>query len=117
VDELRTYGASYAPRQEDTSHCIESVWSSGRWASYQCSRKRGHGKDGLYCKTHDPERVAAKQAERDRKWRAQMDADRLKREVTQLRFDISELARKAFRQEVSFDELEAAVSKLEAMLA
>jgi len=38
---------------EDPTHCIEEVWPSGRaWIPYQCSRKRGYGPDGLYCKQH-----------------------------------------------------------------
>lgn len=38
---------------EDPTCCIkEVVPSDGRWIPYQCSRKRGHGPDGLYCKQH-----------------------------------------------------------------
>ena len=40
---------------EDLTRCHEEVWPSdhgGGWTSYQCSRKRGHGKDGLYCWQH-----------------------------------------------------------------
>lgn len=38
---------------EDKTRCIEEIWpSSGGWIPYQCSRKRGHGKKGLYCKQH-----------------------------------------------------------------
>ena len=36
---------------EDTTRCIVSVG----WSHYifnQCSRKRGHGKDGLFCAQH-----------------------------------------------------------------
>lgn len=32
--------------------CAESVWTSIGCSSYQCSRKPGHGPDGLYCKQH-----------------------------------------------------------------
>ena len=35
---------------EDKTRCIEEVWSG--YLSYQCSRKRGYGPDGLYCKQH-----------------------------------------------------------------
>ena len=35
--------------KEDPTRCVEEVWS---WYSRQCSRKRGYGKDGLYCKQH-----------------------------------------------------------------
>lgn len=39
---------------EDTKRCIVEVWptSGNGWIPYQCSRKRGHGPDGLYCKQH-----------------------------------------------------------------
>jgi hypothetical protein len=38
---------------EDLTRCIEEVWpTDGSWIPYQCSRKRGHGPDGLYCKQH-----------------------------------------------------------------
>lgn len=37
---------------ENKEHCVEEVFSSDGWHHYQCSRKRGHGKDGLYCKQH-----------------------------------------------------------------
>lgn len=38
---------------EDPECCIEEVWpTQGGWSPYQCSRKRGHGPDGLYCKQH-----------------------------------------------------------------
>lgn len=37
---------------EDVSRCFESVASGNGWHYIQCSRKRGHGKGGLYCKQH-----------------------------------------------------------------
>ena len=40
-------------RRQDPTKCIEEVWpSNGGWIPYQCTRKRGHGPDGLYCKQH-----------------------------------------------------------------
>ena len=41
---------------EDVTRCIKEVWPSGSvgWTPYQCSRKRGYGPDGLYCKQHAP---------------------------------------------------------------
>lgn len=36
--------------KEDFDRCVKTV-AGGGWV-YQCSRKRGHGKDGLYCKQH-----------------------------------------------------------------
>ena len=34
--------------------CAYAIWRSSGWppALYQCSRKNGHGPDGLYCKQH-----------------------------------------------------------------
>ncbi len=37
---------------EDLEHCIEAIIRDNNWWASQCSRKRGHGKDGLYCKQH-----------------------------------------------------------------
>ncbi len=37
--------------KEDFDRCIKEVRGDG-WISYQCLRKRGHGKDKLYCKQH-----------------------------------------------------------------
>lgn len=38
---------------EDITRCIREVWpSSGSFISRQCLKKRGHGRDGLYCKQH-----------------------------------------------------------------
>ena len=47
---MRTYNkCALNPKgnPEDPTRCIESVSSDG-WLSHQCSRKRGHGKEGLY---------------------------------------------------------------------
>jgi len=45
---------------EDPSRCIEEVYG-GRWIHHQCSRKRGHGPDGLYCKQHAKQHMEANQ--------------------------------------------------------
>lgn len=38
---------------EDKDRCAEEVWPLDSYLiPTQCSRKRGHGKDGLYCKQH-----------------------------------------------------------------
>lgn len=37
---------------EDRSLCLEHVTPQGEWIPRQCSRKRGYGDKGLYCKTH-----------------------------------------------------------------
>lgn len=46
---LKTYG-HFEKRIEDETRCITEVW--GDYVSGQCSRKRGYGKDKLYCKQH-----------------------------------------------------------------
>lgn len=49
--------------REDTSRCIVEVTPNtmGGFAhAQQCSRARGHGPDGLYCRQHDPDAVAAR---------------------------------------------------------
>jgi hypothetical protein len=45
---MRKYGRYGNP--EHTGDCVVEVWQD--FWSYQCSRKRGHGPDGLYCKQH-----------------------------------------------------------------
>ena len=40
---------------EHTAKCIEEVYGTCGYTAYvpyQCNRKRGYGKDGLYCKQH-----------------------------------------------------------------
>lgn len=80
---LRVYGAwagNPAGHKEDVSLCIESVHEPGRGGMiHQCARKRGFGKDGLYCKQHDPEKCANARKARADKWDAEYavkDAER-----------------------------------------
>ena len=55
--------------------CIEEVYEKGRgWGSYQCSRPRGYGEDGLYCRQHDPETVKARREARLLASKKQWDA-------------------------------------------
>jgi hypothetical protein len=55
-DQPRFYGQWAGDKKgvpEDKTRCIQEIWpSSGSWVPYQCPRKRGYGKDGLYCKQH-----------------------------------------------------------------
>ena len=47
---------------EDVERCVESVFSGMR--SRQCTRRRGHGPEGLYCRQHgrlEEERRARRQ--------------------------------------------------------
>lgn len=57
--EKRTYGqwaGNPKGTSEDSNRCVQSVISawdqSCGYFSQQCSRKRGHGPDGEYCKQH-----------------------------------------------------------------
>ena len=38
--------------KENPNWCISQVHQGRSFVFYQCSRKRGHGPDGLYCKQH-----------------------------------------------------------------
>lgn len=62
---MRTYGSNNSTA-EDITLCIQTVYDD--WFKHQCPRKRGHGTDGLYCKQHDPERIAARAKKRQAKW-------------------------------------------------
>ena len=37
--------------KDDSRQCVRTV-RNVPWYRYQCTRKRGHGPDGLYCKQH-----------------------------------------------------------------
>jgi hypothetical protein len=54
-------------RAEDPACCIEEVFP-GRGTSYQCTKKRGHGPNGEFCRIHYPEAVAKRAQERDAKY-------------------------------------------------
>lgn len=63
---------------EDTTRCIERVWKGRGQIPSQCQRKRRYGKDGLYCKQHDPERVEARRKVQDEKWQAELKTSKEK---------------------------------------
>lgn len=50
---------------EDKTRCVEAVWE--QWNDRQCSRKRGYGPDGKYCRQHGAraDRRAEEQARRE----------------------------------------------------
>ena len=58
--EERMYGRDHT-LAEDTKRCIKELSNDGYYY-HQCRRKRGYGKDGLYCKQH------AKMYESRMKW-------------------------------------------------
>ena len=37
---------------EDPARCVAKVTDFSGWHVYQCSRKRGYGPNGEYCKQH-----------------------------------------------------------------
>ncbi len=52
---VRVYGAWAGNTRgvdESPERCIASVTAYPSWQDGQCSRKRGHGPDGDYCKQH-----------------------------------------------------------------
>lgn len=52
-------------RKPDFNRCCQEIWTRERWSRHmQCSKPRGHGPDGAYCKQHDPEVVAKRKAEK-----------------------------------------------------
>jgi hypothetical protein len=57
--------------------CVEVADCSLRWPTFhQCSRKRGHGPDGAYCKQHDPDVVKARDAANTSKAHAKWNNER-----------------------------------------
>jgi hypothetical protein len=106
--------------QEDVTRCIQEVQESGRGLHFhQCDRKRGHGKDGLYCKQHDPEAVKAKSAAQEKKWSDESAARQRGLDIIEKRAEIVKLAQKlvplrSFGQE--FDALAKAVEELSALV-
>lgn len=51
-DGIRRYNKCWFVRLEDTRRCVAAIYDKHRMTEWQCSRKRGHGKDGLLCKQH-----------------------------------------------------------------
>ena len=58
LDEAKTirygrWGSNSAGYPYNPAHCASEVYHRfGGYVSSQCSRKNGHGPDGLYCKQH-----------------------------------------------------------------
>ena len=46
------WGGNPKGTKEDKNRCIATVADSCSWRFYQCQRKRGYGKDKLFCKQH-----------------------------------------------------------------
>lgn len=64
-------------RAPDYALCCEEVWTRERWARHhQCSKKRGYGPDGAYCKQHDPATVKARSDAVDARYREKWNKGR-----------------------------------------
>ena len=65
--------------------CVEVSMEPGGFFYGQCSRKRGHGPEGAYCKQHDPAAVAARRKARnialEAKWDAKLDEEMRRAEL------------------------------------
>ena len=48
---------------EDKTRCVQEVRPPPYWHEYQCSRKRGYGPNGEYCKQH-AEKIAERTTEK-----------------------------------------------------
>lgn len=77
----RRYGARSAFGEKGVPYreggCVEEVWESRGFHQYQCTRKAQPGT--LFCKTHDPECIAAKRTAQRVKFEAAWEADKNKR--------------------------------------
>ena len=71
AQKLRRYGRDWIV-PEKPACCIAEIQSG--WSFYQCTRPRGHGPDGLYCKQHDPVAVEAKRKRQQAKSAAEWAA-------------------------------------------
>lgn len=81
--ELRRYGrwaGNPTGVAEDPKRCVKSLMDRWHPGGYQCTRPRGHGPDGCYCKQHDPAAVAARTVVRDAAYSAKLAADNLRRQ-------------------------------------
>jgi hypothetical protein len=72
--------------------------------------------DGLYCKGHDPEVVRARHDARRARYEAKSAAQDLDLAIQRARHRVSECACMVYRQEAAMDDLEIAVTALEALL-
>lgn len=97
----RRYGAwagNPAGRAEDPTKCIHALFDRYHPGGYQCTRKRGHGPEGLHCKQHDPVAVKAKS---DAKWaayNAKWDERKAGEAARELRSRFAAVAETALRQ-------------------
>ena len=104
--------------EEDKTRCAESVYSGGReMCFYQCSRKRGFGPEGIYCRQHNPAAVAARKKEADRRaylrWYLPLKISAAKSEVVAAARQLVREGRKGG----AWQKVQRAVSALDALIA
>ncbi len=104
---------------ETTPTCCGTVKAgSDGWRTRhkQCSRPGVVERAGKhYCRTHDPEAKKARQDATLARWRAESDARALMSSREAAGREIVALARRATKQEASWDDVAEAVGKLEAL--
>lgn len=66
------------------TNCCKQLFDKYHPGGYQCTRKRGFGPDEAYCKQHDPQAVAAREAKRNAKYDAEWERRRI--EIAGARF-------------------------------
>ena len=75
---------------KDIKRCVTSIYTG--YCIHQCSRKRGYGPDGLYCKQHDPIRIAEKEKQKNEQYKRRQkkwaEEDKRKRLIDELCGDI-----------------------------
>lgn len=100
-DGLRRYGKWAGNREgskEDLKRCVEQLFDRPHPGGYQCSRPRGHGPDGLYCRQHNPDAIAARRAAKDAEWRAEIESRERARNAAAWREKARDAAEAAIRQ-------------------
>ena len=86
-------------REEDPTRCVESIYRDiGSHGGAQCSRPRGHGPNGEWCKQHDPIAVKAKKDVRHARWKAESDAKQARWEKAQKREKFLEACEAAIKR-------------------
>lgn len=74
---MRRYFRSLANPEgaEDPTRCVHTrEWAhTSKWEKRQCSRKRGHGRKGLYCRQHARKSASTAEVSAPAKLRALAD--------------------------------------------
>lgn len=64
------WGGNPDGTKENEDHCVAEVSSGGRSVLFrQCSRQRGHGEGGLFCKQHSALSLKSFMVPTDKEWR------------------------------------------------